>query len=138
MKILVIFLILFCNAAFANPLDVVVTRINNALNPKSEGAIGYEVEYRQEIIDGYTWINITQVKKTCKVENIRYLESGNVLSKHENRCITSGSNPRKMKLWQISCHTSRGKKCLDKLAKEVSVSVVNKIVSEEDQNFEVE
>jgi hypothetical protein len=113
-------MLLFSVSCYASTLEDVIKKVSVELAPKKTiGAIGYEVEFRED--HGYYWININRVVYKCRKETNSYLEKGKITTIIEQNCRGFWELGE---LYQISCKTDRGLTCKKKLAKEVNSDVI--------------
>jgi hypothetical protein len=121
---------LVMSSAFAGDLDKILVKVNSDLNPKNEGDVGFEVDYRQETNGKtFTWVNIQRVKKTCGLEVTSYLENGKIVRKSGSTCknkmvFAAGS------LSQVSCEGLTGQACVNALAREVNTQSIQELLNQ--------
>jgi hypothetical protein len=110
-----------CAKAEVKSLDVVVASINKRLNPKFDGDIGNEIDYRSE--NGWTWINIDKVIMVCDKAPDTYLKNGKLFT-DKAECSFHAAD---MSLYQITCRNKPVAECKKLLAKELTVDLIMEI-----------
>jgi hypothetical protein len=115
----------------ANPLDKVMSDLNNRYSPTIEGNTGYDFDYRTDFDSegAFVWININHVKRECGVESISTLQNGHVITTLENRCLNRWIIAAGDSIMQIECKRVNKNQCIKVLAKEVTLEAVWEIIS---------